>query len=133
LKRRLEEEGQYFKDVIADPDTNFGLNPSWARLYPYQLAAKAGSTSALELRVRNYRSQPMHLKAGLVLPEDWKASPDVASLDVPAASDGKTSFTVTIPDNWDPNKPRVAVAADIVADEQYLGQIAEGVVDIEFS
>jgi len=26
----------------------------------------------------------------------------------------------------------VAVAADVVADEQYLGQIAEGVVDIEF-
>ncbi len=75
----------------------------------------------------------MHVKAGLVLPEGWKASPDVASLDVPAGSDGKTGFTVTIPGNWNPSKPRVAVTADIVADEQYLGQIAEGVVDIEFT
>jgi len=133
LKRRLEQGGQYFRDVIADPDTNFGLNPSWARLYPYQLAAKAGSTSTLELRVRNYRSKPMHVKAGLVLPEGWKASPDVATLDLPADSDGKTGFAVTIPDAWDPGKPRVAVAADIMADEQYLGQIAEGVVDIEFT
>src|SRR2546430_2285667 len=42
------------------------------------------STSTLELRVRNYRSEPMPLKTGIVLPEGWKASPDVASLDVPA-------------------------------------------------
>ena len=75
----------------------------------------------------------MHLKAGLVLPHSWKASPDVASLDVPAGSDAKTGFSITIPDSWDPNKARVAVAADIVADEHYLGQIAEGVVDIEFT
>jgi len=85
------------------------------------------------LRVRNYRSKPMHLKGRLVLPESWKASPDVASLDVPAGSDAKTGFAVTIPGSWDPGKPRVAVAADIVADEQFLGQIAEGVVDIEFT
>jgi len=133
LKRRCEQEGQYFKEVIADPDTNFGLNPSWARLYPYQLAAKAGSTSTLELRVRNYRSKPMHLEAGLVLPEGWRASPEIATLEVPAGSDGKTGFIVTIPDTWDASRPRVAVAAEILADGQYLGQIAEGVVDIEFT
>jgi len=32
-----------------------------------------------------------------------------------------------------PAHERVAVAAEIVADDQYLGQIAEGVVDIEFT
>ena len=58
LKQRLEGQQKYFFDAIADPDCNFGLNPSWVRLYPYQLQAKAGSTASLELRVRNYRSQP---------------------------------------------------------------------------
>jgi hypothetical protein len=67
-----------------------------------------------------------------VLPEDWKAAPEVTRLDVPAQSDGKADFAVTIPEAWDHAKPRVAVAADILADGQYLGQIAEGVVDIEF-
>lgn len=132
LKRRLENQRSYFNDVIADHDSNFGLNPSWARLYPYQLLAKAGSTSTLELRVRNYRSTPMHLEAALVLSEGWTVSPDVATLDVPPLKDGRTSFSVTIPENWDRQKPRVAVAADILADGRYLGQIAEGVVDIEF-
>jgi len=133
MKRRLEKQQRYFNDVIADPDSNFGLNPSWARLYPYQLAAKAGSTAAVELRVRNYRRKPMRLEAALVLPEGWKASPQIGTLEVPEGRDGKTGFSVTIPESWDRAKPRVAVAADIMADGQYLGQIAEGVVDIEFA
>jgi hypothetical protein len=49
------------------------------------------------------------------------------------AKDGKAVFSVTIPSAWDINKPCVAVAADIVADGKYLGQIAEGVVDVEFA
>ena len=133
MKQRLEKQQRYFHDVIADPDSNFGLNPSWARLYPYQLAAKSGTTSTLELRVRNYRSKPMKLEAALVLPEGWKASPAVNTLEVPAGRDGKTAFSLTIPANWVGRQSRVAVAADIVADGQYLGQIAEGVVDVDLA
>jgi len=133
LQRRLEKQQQYFAAVIADPDCDFGLNPSWVRLYPYQLLAKAGSSSTLELRVRNYRAKPMRLEAALVLPEGWKASPEVLSVAVPPGGEGKEGFTVTIPANWDRSRPRVALAADIMADGQYLGEIAEGVVDLEFS
>ncbi|MFB3921961.1 MAG: MBL fold metallo-hydrolase [Terriglobia bacterium] len=133
LKKRVEKQRHYFNDVIADPNSNFGLNPSWARLYPYQLAATAGSTATLELRVRNYRSTPMRLEAALVLPAGWRAAPQISRFEVPEGKDGKTGFSVTIPENWDRGKPRVAVAADIVADGQYLGQIAEGVVDVEFT
>ena len=133
LKANLENQQRYFFDVIADPDCDFGLNPSWARLYPYQLQAKAGSNAALELRVRNYRSSPMHLEAALVVPPGWKASPEVLELTVAPKGDGSGGFTVVIPENWDRAKPRVALAADVRADGQYLGQIAEGVADIRFS
>ena len=133
LKARLEDQQKYFFDVIADPDCDFGLNPSWVRLYPYQLQAKAGSNAALELRVRNYRSSPMHLEAALVVPPGWKASPEVLELTVAPKGDGSGGFTVVIPENWDRAKPRVALAADVRADGQYLGQIAEGVADIQFS
>ena len=52
LKQRLEKQQQYFFDVIADPHCNFGLNPSWARLYPYQLLAKPSERAGLHLQVR---------------------------------------------------------------------------------
>jgi hypothetical protein len=132
LKARLEEQQKYFFDVIADPDCDFGLNPSWARLYPYQLQAKTGSTADVELRVRNYRSSPMHVEAALVVPAGWKVSPEMHELTVAPKGDGSAGFTVSVPENWDREKPRVAVAADIRADGQYLGQIAEGVADVQF-
>ncbi len=132
LKARLEDQQKYFFDVIADPDCDFGLNPGWARLYPYQLQAKTGSSAAVELRVRNYRSSPMRLEAALVAPAGWKASPEVQEFTVAPKGDGSAGFSVSVPENWDREKPRVALAADIRADGQYLGQIAEGVADVQF-
>ncbi|MBZ5669561.1 MAG: MBL fold metallo-hydrolase [Acidobacteriia bacterium] len=132
LRQRLEEEQQDFFSVIADPDCNFGLNPSWVRLYPYQLLAQAGASSTLELRVRNYRSKPMHLEAALVLPTGWKATPQVVSVDVPAGGDGTGVFTLGIPADWAPSQPRVALTADVMTDGEYLGEIAESVVDVQF-
>ncbi|MGD0921308.1 MAG: MBL fold metallo-hydrolase [Terriglobia bacterium] len=130
LQRRLDKQQEYFRSVVADPDCDFGLNPSWARLYPYQLEARPGTSAAVELRVHNYRAKTMPVEAALVLPASWKATPEVVSLTVPPRGDSSGGFTVTIPENWDRSKPRVAIAADIVADGQYLGEIAEGVVDL---
>jgi glyoxylase-like metal-dependent hydrolase (beta-lactamase superfamily II) len=133
LKKRIEDQQKYFFDVIADPDCNFGLNPSWVRFYPYQLQAKAGSSANVELRVRNYRSRPMHLEASVTLPPGWKATPQLLELTIPPGQDGSAPFSVSVPPDWDREKPRVALAADVRADGEYLGQIVDGVADIEFS
>ena len=37
---------------------------------------------------------------------------------------------LSIPGDWDRARPRVAIVADIQADGQYLGELAEGVVDV---
>ena len=133
LKGRLEDQQKYFFSVIADPDCNFGLNPSWVRFYPYQLRIKAGSSCDVALHVRNYRSAPMHLEAALVLPPGWKAASEVFELTIPPGQDSSTGCSVSVPEDWDRNKPRVALAADIRVDGAYLGQIAECVADIEYS
>jgi hypothetical protein len=54
-------------------------------------------------------------------------------LTVSPRGDASGGFSVAIPENWDRGKPRVALAADIMADGQYLGQIAEGVADVQLS
>jgi glyoxylase-like metal-dependent hydrolase (beta-lactamase superfamily II) len=131
LKGRLEQQQKYFFATIADPDCNFGLNPSWARLYPYQLLAKPGASFDVELRIRNYRSKPMQVEAALVLPAGWKATPELAEFTVQPQVDGSKGFTVTVPANCDRNQPRVALAADLMADGQYLGELAEAVADVQ--
>jgi len=130
LKGRLEQQQHYFSSVIADADCNFGLNPGWARLYPYQLLVKPGSRTEVELRVRNYRSKPMQVEAALVLPVGWKATPETISFMAQPGLDGKGAFTLTIPENWDASRTRVAIAGDLVVDGKYLGEIAEAVAEI---
>lgn len=75
----------------------------------------------------------MHLEAALVLPAGWKASPEVLELTISPREDASGGFSVSIPEYWDRGKPRVALAADIMADGPYLGQIAESVVDVQVS
>jgi len=133
LKARIEDTQKFFFDVVADKDCDFGINPKWVRLYPYQLHAKVGASHDLELRVRNYRSNPMHLEAALVLPPGWKASPEILTLTILPKSDSTGAFSVTVPENWDKSKPRVAFAADVRADGRCLGQLAECVADVEFA
>jgi hypothetical protein len=74
----------------------------------------------------------MRLQAALVLPVGWKASPELLELTVSPRGDASGGFSVAIPENWDRGKSRLALAADIMADGQYLGQIAEGVADVQF-
>jgi hypothetical protein len=74
----------------------------------------------------------MQLEAALVLPGGWKATPEILRLTIAPHADAARGFSLTIPEDWDRAKPRVALAADVVADGQYLGEIAEGVVDIQY-
>jgi glyoxylase-like metal-dependent hydrolase (beta-lactamase superfamily II) len=127
---RMAEQKKIFEGLIAAEDTNYGLDPSWASIYPYQLTGRRGGSLSLEVRVRNYRARPARLAASLHLPAGWQARPEEARFEVPPMALGSASFTVTLPRDWPEHKPRVAIAADVTCDGQYLGQLAEGVVDI---
>jgi glyoxylase-like metal-dependent hydrolase (beta-lactamase superfamily II) len=128
-EQKFRKQEQYFRDLIADPDTNFGLDPSWCSIYPYQMTAGPGQTVQAEIRVRNYRAAPMKVEAGLVAPGEWNVEPEVLRLEVAANAVGSGKFEIRVPRGWRPASPRFAVAADVVSDGRYLGQITEAVVD----
>ncbi len=73
----------------------------------------------------------MVVDSALVLPDGWRCEPARARVSVPPKSLGKSVFRVGVPAGWVSPLPRVAIAADIMADAQYLGQIAEAVVDVK--
>ena len=66
------------------------------------------------------------------MPAGWKASPELQEFTVAPKGDGSAGFSVSVPESWDREEPRVALTADIRANGQYLGQIAEGVADVQF-
>ncbi len=130
-EQKMRRQEQFFQELIADPDTNFGLDPSWCSIYPYQMLIRPGGSARAEVRVQNYRSAPMRVEVGLVAPGEWTVQPEVLRIEVPAGSRSVGVFQIRIPQAWVPPSPRLALAADVVCDGKYLGQITEAVVDME--
>jgi glyoxylase-like metal-dependent hydrolase (beta-lactamase superfamily II) len=128
-EQKFLKQEQFFRELVADPDTNFGLDPSWCSIYPYQMFLGPGRSVQAEIRVRNYRAAPMKIEAGLVAPGEWAIEPDVLRFEIPANSKGSRKFEIRVPRDWRPGAPRFAIAADVVCDGRYLGQITEAVVD----
>ncbi|MBI3696822.1 MAG: hypothetical protein HY238_18545, partial [Acidobacteria bacterium] len=129
-EEKLRKQKDLFQQVVADRDCDFGMDPSWGKIYPYQMVIKPGETARGEIRVQNYRAAPMKLEVALVLPEGWSSEPDVLRFEAPARGHGKASFLLRTARERPRGQPRVAIAADVMADGRYLGQITEAVVDL---
>jgi glyoxylase-like metal-dependent hydrolase (beta-lactamase superfamily II) len=127
---RVQQQDEFFKELIADRDTDVGLDPAWVQIYPYQAVAVRGRPVALELRVRNHRSRDMNLEIALCLPEQWRSTPARVNFNVPARGTNVASVEMTVPLEWRGLNTRRAIAADVIADGVYLGQITEAVVDV---
>ena len=65
---RIDKRAEFYRKLIADPDTDFGLDPEWVQIYPYQMMLRLGEPASCEIRVHNYRQRPMRMKVSLVLP-----------------------------------------------------------------
>jgi glyoxylase-like metal-dependent hydrolase (beta-lactamase superfamily II) len=128
-EEKLRRQRELFAGLLPG-ETNFGLDPSWLKIYPYQIAAAPGRRQELQIRVQNYKPSPMKLEVALVAPSEWRIEPDVVKFEVPAGSHGRHPVSITLPAAWQPPAPRFAIAADVVCDGKYLGQISEAVVDI---
>lgn len=130
FQARVEKQDFFFGELIADPDTDLGLDPSWVQIYPYQAVAIPGRPVPLEIRVRNHRNIPVELEIVLSLPAGWRCDPPAVKLKVPAKGADRAAVEMTVPADWRGSSDRRAIAADVMANGRYLGQIAEAVVDI---
>jgi hypothetical protein len=66
----------------------------------------------------------------LVLPAGWSCVPAVSRFTVAPDGSAKTSVSIHIPNSFHDTHGRLAIAADVLADGKYLGQIAEAVIDV---
>ncbi len=118
------------RELVADADTDLGIDPSWIEIYPYQSAAARGDTRAFEIRARNHRQRAVELQVALALPAGWRCAPKISKFTVPARESAQASVSITIPSDFQATQSRIAIAADVMCDGEYLGQIAEAVIDL---
>lgn len=124
---RIDKRAAFYKKLIADPDTNSGLDATWVRVYPYQMALTPGKATAAEIRVRNYRATTMKVEVTLAIPEGWRSDPAVIRLEVSPRATGKQVFRLTA---MTARTPRLAIAADVTVNGKHLGQITEAIVNL---
>ncbi len=129
-EQKLRKQQQFFTDLLPEGETDFGLDPSWVKIYPYQILLTPGVPQTIEIRVQNYNASPMKIEAALVAPSEWRIEPDIVRLDIPARSTQAARLTATAPKSWNAPGPRFAIAADVVRDGKYLGEITEAVVEM---
>ncbi|MCZ2148741.1 MAG: MBL fold metallo-hydrolase [Bryobacterales bacterium] len=132
-EQKFRKQQQYFFDLLPEGEADLGLDPSWVKLYPYQMMLAPGSVQKAEVRVRNYRPRAMKMEVAIIAPSEWRVEPDVLSFEVGARSHAHQSFSITVPKSWNSPSPRLAIAADVRAGGKYLGQITEAVVDMAHS
>jgi glyoxylase-like metal-dependent hydrolase (beta-lactamase superfamily II) len=130
-EKKFHQQQRLFTDVLPEGEpVNLGLDPSWVHIYPYQMLLRPGARQSAEVRVQNYKPTAMKIEVALVAPAEWKVEPDVLKFEVPANGKAARQFSLTLPKDWAAPAPRLAIAADVVADGKYLGQITEAVADI---
>ena len=119
---------QLFERLLPG-EANFGLEPSWTQIYPYQSLAKPGDTLNLQIRMTNFLPRRVQAEVRLALPAGWTVAPEAVRLDIGADARGTAGFRVHIPAGYTFPYPRVAIAADVTFEGRRLGQITEATVE----
>ncbi len=129
-EQKFRRQQKFFQDLLPKGETGIAMNPSWLRFYPYQILLAPGESRQVQLHAGNYSPSPMKLEIALAAPYDWRIAPETATLKIPANSQASTNESIAIPRDWTPPAPRFAIAAEVLRDGRYIGQITEAVIEI---
>lgn len=124
--RRLTE---LFDVLLPEKSGTLGLEPSWIRIYPYQIAAEPGTAVNGEVRIRNPLPRGAAVEYRWVVPNGWKVEPASGAATLTEGKAEKRPFRLVVPPDYETRYPKQAVALDVTLNGRALGQITEGVVE----
>jgi hypothetical protein len=126
LMDRAKRTETLFESLLPGP-VALGVNPSWARLVPYQSAVGVGKDTDIELEVRNYFDHEIEVGARLVLHEGWDCTPEVQRKKIAEGRTERLPFTIRA----GPKPDRYGIAVDVTIDSRRIGQVTEAIVRVE--
>jgi glyoxylase-like metal-dependent hydrolase (beta-lactamase superfamily II) len=130
MRRCLSEREQILRALLPWRHSNYGTDPMWACLYPYEQHVRAGQVAEITLRVHNYTAEPLPISGTLRLPLLWSAETVPANVqEVSAGSVGAFAFRVQVPSDASPGL-RV-LTADVLLPERRLVALAECLLRID--
>ncbi len=129
-EQEMRKQQQMFFDLLPEGEVDYGLDPSWVSIFPYQILLTPGEKQRLQVRVQNYDPSPLQMEIALVAPSEWSLEPATLKFSVPAKSITAQPVDISVPRGWQAPGPRFAIAADVMRNGKYMGQITEAVVEL---
>ena len=90
----LDQRQALFSAVFPWKDINFGLDPQWARLYPYHIRKNAGEEFEISLRILNHSANAEKFIVDLLLPDGFFLKSKSRSLFVNSLEEKQLTLTL---------------------------------------
>lgn len=132
LKRHLEwAEGlrEILADLLPYENPQFGVDPDWVCIYPYQSEVNPGDRIEIEIAIRNHFPHPAPCEIRLSLPDGWRSSPEKAKVDVQPYDVQRLALSIDIPESTQPK--RYVYCVDVIFDGKYYGQLKEAIAQVK--
>lgn len=127
MRQNLAEREQLFGQLVPWDHANYGMDPSWARAFPYEQTAHAGDDVKLEVLLSNHSTQAQRAACRAVPPRAWRSEPtDWSSGEIAPKQDGSLALSLRLPGALAPG--RHVVAIDLRYGPWDLPQFTEAVV-----
>ena len=129
MRELLQKRVELFRQLFPWTHPNFALDHQWVRCYPYAQAAHAGKEIHFEVRVLNHSDAPNAASVSLRLPVGWTSIVGNGEKQVEPKQEQVIPLSARIPEIAE--RKRYVIGFAVIYDGQYLGEIAEGIVDVQ--
>jgi len=116
-------------ELLPYENPQFGVDPDWVCIYPYQSEVSPGGRVELEVAVRNHFPYPASCEIRMSLPDGWRSSPEKAKLDIQPNSIERAIFSIDPPERA--QSKRYICCADVIFNDKYYGQLKEAIVQVK--
>ncbi len=118
------------KDLIDQPDPEFGCDCFWTHFHPYRRILSASTTSfKARIILRNHHDHEAALKLTPALPTGWSSVPATIETTVAAKFDNTFEFAIT-PIALEPTQRHV-LSVNVTLNETDHGERSEMIIDVE--
>jgi len=127
IRAVLYARERLFAAILPWDGCNFGLDPYWARCYPYRQDVVAGSKTEIILYVTNHGSSQLAVEAKLIAPPEWQVDEMVRG-EIASGDEGSLVCSFVVPRGFASGRRVLSVRLRI--DGRDLGAWTEAMVDV---
>jgi glyoxylase-like metal-dependent hydrolase (beta-lactamase superfamily II) len=129
MRANLAERERIYGELFPWDSPNYGMDEYWVHCYPYEQNVMIGEDVNLHVDITNHSSSEHKAVCRPILPKSWGIEVDVKSVVIPSKSNGRITFSFTVPKGI--NAGKVIVPIELTYGGRNLGQFREAMLNVK--